>query len=359
MKVSFDSRDSSLLVVNLFVYRIFTQLPMLCILSAKSAAPLVTLVSGVVWVFVIFVIARCLSDCADGNILDTVQNIFGTVGKTIVVLIFALYLVLSQIFALSEFSKLISLIAFPTSPMWFVTIFLILGGVLGAMSNARSVVRLHGIFMPIVLAVFLLLAASTVLPLDNADNFANFPQNMMFSVNDILSQAVFYGDIFILFLLTPTKESRKHMAKKIGYSGIVSIALNTLFILAFALKIPTSIAQNGQFPIYLLMKEVYFGRFFQRLDAMILLICAFSAMLYLSLNLNLLNAVLHRGFRLPQNPIVPMVSGALAFCLAISEWIFPKEFLANMLYVFSLGGFAILTVIVVFAKVRRVLSEKN
>ncbi len=359
MNVSYSSHDVSLLIINLLTYRIFTQIPMLNIQSANTSAPLAALSGGAIWIFVIFLVALSLSKYNGGNILDAAQSAFGTVGKLVIALIFALYLVLSAVFALSDFSKLISLIAFPTSPMWFVTGFLALGGVMGAMGSVRSVARIHGIFVPIILIVFVLLIASTIFPCGNTDIIGNSPQNLTLSFENTLSQITLYGDIILLFLIAPTKESRLIMTKKIGYSCIIALALNVLFYLAFMLKIPASIAQNGQFSVYLLMKEVYFGRFFQRLDAMILLISALTSMLYLSLNLNLLSTVLTQSFRLRQNPIVSVISGILVFYLALNGWIFPKGALSNLIYVFSLGGMAVLIITAIFTKVRGVINEKN
>ncbi len=358
MNVSFRSRGIGLLITNLLLYRIFTQIPMSLIKSVNTAAPLVTLFGGAVWIFIIYLISLCLSLRAKGNILDAVQSAFGTVGRLIVSVVFVIYLLLSQIFVLSDFSKLVSLIAFPASPVWYVSGLLILGGIIGAMGNIRSQARLHSFFMPVILTIFLLLVITTILPLGNTDTTANAPQNLSFSPQNILSQITLYGDVFILFLIAPTDESRRHIPKAIGISGIAALVLNTLFVLAFTLKIPASIAQNGQFPIYLLMKAVYFGRFFQRLDAVILLISTLSSMLYLSLSLNLLTSVLHQGFRLPQSRVTPVISGIAVFILALNEWLFTNGSLSDLLYIFSIGGFAILIITAIFVKIRGLINEK-
>ncbi len=359
MKVSFSSRNLRFLVISLLTLRIFTQMPMNFIKAAQFAAPLATLLGGAIMVFVIFLIARCISGYKGGNILDMAQSVFGTAGKIIVASLLALYLVLSAIFTLSDFSKLISLIAFPTSPMWYVSGFIILGGILGAMSNPPAVVRLYGFFAPVILIVFLLLLIFTILPVGNTDNSLNAPQNLSPTTSSLLSQFSLYGDIILLFLIAPSKESQQNMEKAIGYSALTALFLNTLFILAFTLEIPSSIAQNGQFPVYLLMKEVYFGRFFQRLDAVILLTSALSAMLYLSLNLNLLGEVLYQGFGLTQNRIVTAIMSILIFCLALNEWIFPDGSLTGLVHIFSLGGLAILIVIAILVKIRGIINEKN
>lgn len=359
MNVSFNSRDISLLIINLLTYRIFTQLPMSLIKSANVSAPLITILGGAVWVLVIFLVARCFTKFSGGNILDAAQSVFGNAGRIIISLIFALYLIFSQIYTLNDISKLASLISFPTSPIWYISGFLMLGSILGAIGNIRTIARLHGVFMPIILIVVILLFVSTILPLGNSDFCANVPRNINFPPDSIFTQITIYADIFLLFLIVPTKESRQGMAKRIGYSGIVALALNSLFILAFILKIPSSIVQNGQFPMYLLMKEVYLGRFLQRLDALILFASALSSMLYISLNLNLLTSVLNQGFHISQKRITTIIISIAVFWLSLNEWIFSKGSLANLIYLFSLGGFAVLIITAIFVKVRRALNEKG
>ncbi len=359
IKSSHHGFDTTMLVSNLLICRIFTQFPMALIKSLGSGTPLFVLSGGAIWSFVIFLIAVSLFRYANGNIIDAVQDSFGAVGKIIVSVILAIYLLLSQIFTLNDFSRLAQLICFPTSPLWFVAGFLALGSILGATGRQHSVIRLHGVFMPIIIIVLALLIGSTVFPFDNAHSVAAPPLRLTPSFKDILAQASLYGDILLLFLISPSKNSKPQAVKAAVHGSIFALIITTLFFLAFATRIPQSIVQNGQFPIYLLMKEVYFGRFFQRLDAMILLISAISSMLYLSLNLNLLSSLLHQGLGLPETRITPTISGILSFCLALCEWIFQKLSPLDLLSVLSLGVLVILIICAIFVKVRRVLHEKS
>ncbi len=359
MKISQNNTDISLLTVNLLTYRIFTRLPMNLIKSAQETASLCTLAGGAVCVFAIYLLSICFFKQSHGNILDTVQTVFGVWGKIIVSLIFAVYLVLSLCFALNDFSRLVNLIAFPASPLWFVSGFLVLGGILGALCNTSSLVRLHGVFMPVVIIIFALLVGSTLFTGGKNDDIPILAANTVPPLKEFLSQAVLYGDIILLFLIYPTNESKGYMAKKIGRGGVFALILNTMFILAFTLKIPPTIARGEHFPVYLLMKEVYFGRFFQRLDAFVLLICAISSMLYISLNLNLISQVLNQGLRLSKSRIIPPIIGGTAFAFVLNQWILPKDSLLNLIYIFSFGVLGILVLTAVFIGIRRVLNEKS
>ncbi len=359
MKISHKSLDISAPIINLFIYKIFTQIPMSIIKSSGSAAPLYTLAGGAASVFIIVLIAACFSKYQKGNILDCVQSSFGTLGKIIVSFVFICYIILSQIFTLSEFSQLARLIAFPTSPLWFVAGFLILGAVLGASGSTSSILRIYGVFVPVIIVVFVLLIGSTILPFGHTSPVACLPVQTGLTFNGFLSQFMLYADIVLLFLIAPAKESRPVFAKQIARGGILSLILLTLFHLAFALRIPDSITQSGQFPVYLLMKEVYFGRFFQRLDALLLLVCCISSMLYMSLALKLSGQVLSQGFCLPEWRIIPVLTGLLSYIAVVFGLMFLKESLENLVYVLSLGVLAILIITAIFVKIRGVLNEKH
>ncbi len=352
-------RDLSLLAINLLTYRIFTRLPMTLIKSADTSAFLTVFLCGSVFVIALIILCKFVFKYSSGNILDTAEKVFGIWGRVIVSAVFAIYLVVSQTFALSEFAELIKLIAFPTSPIWFVSGFLILGGIWGALGNNQSVIRLHGVFMPIILSIIALLILSTIFPNNSSDTIVPIFDSNTFSIKLITSQFMLYGDIALLFLLLPIGKDNRNVTKNFVCGSIFAVLLNTLFILAFVLKIPSAIAQNGQFPIYLLMKEVYFGRFFQRLDALILLACAVSSMLYIALSLNLLTDVLHQGFKIRQKRIIPLIFGTLSFLLVLNKWILSGKSLLSLVYIFSFSVLAILVITAVFVWIRRASYEKN
>ncbi len=358
LKTSFKSSDITFTAVNLALYRIFTRLPMTVFKASGSAAPLFSFLSGIAAIGFIWLISSFLFKNINGNLLDAAKSCFGKTGKLLFTLLIIFYLAVSLIFTIKSFSSLIGLIAFPSSPLWFVAAFLVLGAILAALGSTSSILRIHGVFVPIIAIVFILLTVSTIFTGDTLRISSPASTEVSSAVN-ALSGIIFYADILILLLLAPTKENRRHISKAISIGAIFAFLLNFLFTLSFTLNIPQSIAQNQQFPIYLLMKEVYFGRFFQRLDAFILLISALSAMLYMSLNLNMIGSVLKQGLETSSGPPLIILIGILSALAALANNIFPSDTILSSLYVCSFGLIAYSGLTAIWIKVRCFLSEKK
>lgn len=359
LTASFKNSDITFVVINLLIYRIFTQLPMTIFKTSGSAAPLSNLLSGIAAIGIIWFLTSCLLKNINGNLLDAAETLFGKLGKVLFCLLIIAYLAVSMIFTLENFSNLIRLIAFPTSPLWFVTIFLILGAVLGALGNTHSVIRLHGIFAPIIITVLVLLIVSTIYQGDTSRLFPLLGGGTNSVLSNSFSGIILYTDIILLLLIAPNGESRTYITKTVSIGAIFALLLNFLFALSFTLKIPQTIAQNQQFPIYLLMKQVYFGRFFQRLDALILLVSALSSMLYMSLNLTLIFDTFRQSLGFSQKPPVVIALGVLISLISLQSYTFPQNSILYLVYVCGFGVMAFSILAAIFAKVRSVLSEKK
>ncbi len=359
LKVSFENSNITFVVINLLVYRIFTRLPMSIFKTAESAAPLSALVSGIAAIFIVWLLSACLLKNTKGNLLDAAEICFGKLGKGILALVIILYLAVSLIFTIESFSSLIKLIAFPSSPLWFIGIFLTFGAILGALGNEQAIVRLHGLFMPVIVVVLILLIASTIYPGDTSQLFPVLGNGAKSIAGSSFSGIILYTDIILLLLLVPGKTSPINITKAVSISAGFAILLNILFILALTLRIPPSIAQNQQFPIYLLMKEVYLGRFLQRLDALILLVSALSSMLYMSLNLSLLSSALKQGLGISSKPQLTVLIGILLFLVALQNGILESDTIRSIVYICGFGVLAFSALTAIFVKVRCLLNEKK
>ncbi len=359
MKISFKSHDITFVVTNLLVYRIFTQIPMTFFKASGSAPPISALISGILAIAIIWFFSVYLLKNNGGNLLDTANACFGKLGRLIFTLLIVFYLAVSVIFSLENFSSLIRLIAFPASPLWFITAFLTFGAVLGALGSIGSVVRIHGVFVPIIVIILALLIASTICP-DDTSHLFSLPENGLKPLaRDGFKGIILYTDIILLLMLTPTGESRIYITKAVNIGAISALVLNFLFVLAFTLKIPQSIAQSQQFPIYLLMKEVYFGRFFQRLDALVLLASALSSMLYISLSLNIISTALRQGLGLSPKPPVTILIGIFLTLVSLQNDLFRTNTLLYLVYICGFGVMAFSLLASIFSKVRCSVNEKE
>lgn len=289
-------RDGVCTVLNLLTYRIFTGLPSVFAQGAGTAAALSALFSGLVALVLIFAVAAVLSHLKISNLQSSVHSAAGKPASLPFSVMIIVYLAFSATAALGEFANLAKLISFPVSPLWFVSAFLLAGGICGAAGGGMSVLRLHGFFAPLVAGGLVFLIAATALRGDISN---------LFPVLGIGTDGVFfsglrgtflYSDILLLYLIFPNDSDPRQVRSTVMTGTALAVAVNVLFVLAFTLTVPYPVSAEGQFPVYLLLKEVRIGRFLQRIDAVMQLLSAISCMLYLSLNFSIIAQTLRHIF---------------------------------------------------------------
>lgn len=324
--------------------------------TSGSAAALCALYSGVIAFILILIISTLLSKAANKNIIDAAHSAFGAFGKYAVSIIILLYLAVSSLITLSEFSNLTKLISFPTAPVSFVAIFIAISAAFAAFGGLRTVLRLHGIFVPLILAATVLLIASTVYTGDILNLFPILGTSTERLFGKGLSGIIMYTDIILFFLITPKAPDSQQANKKVLFNTGIGVLINFLFILAFNLSIPYSTSAEGHFPVYLLLKEVYYGRFFQRIDAIILLVSNISGMLYLALNIFLFCNILKQTFNINKRPAVLIYTAAIFFAVVGSRLI-PSNLLTYLVFICGFSAFAIMLLASFFAKRRSATNE--
>ncbi len=296
----------SFLTINLLTYKVFTQIPLLFMGISKSASGLTALYSGA-FAFAVILGLSFLGSKQKGQFFDVSKRTFGRAGRYIGALFILLYLLTSGVFALKNAARLVSLISFPTSPLYIVSFFLLVGAFFGALGGEYSVTKLHSFFMPIVLVIVALVVVPTILRGDPSRAMPVLGPGAEAVFGKGLSGMIMYSDVLLLFLLKGGQKDEKVFKKTVLKGAFLSVLINTLVVLSFNLSLPSWAADEGQLPIYLLMKEVYYGRFFQRVDAILLMGAAFSFMIYLALNMFLFGETVKKGLNMGKS--VPVTLG--------------------------------------------------
>ena len=293
--------------VALTSYRIFTNLPLIFTLSSGTGAPLSALLSGILVLFVAFLFSGLLKKT---DILT--QSTFAIYPLSLILLV---YLILSSAHTLSEFSSFAGKVAFPTTPKWFLALFLITAAGIGAFGKIKGVLILSKHFVTFFVIVIFLLLGSVLVQC----NFENLFPLLGTSAQDTLfkgfSGIFLYTDMLLLLFISPVDGFSSGCRKYLLLGGLLGIFICFSVVLTYTAKIPYPLSREEQFPLYLLTKEVYYGRFFQRVDAIILLISALWGMLVLSFNLCLMSKILNEVFGITALKVVIFPLSALTFFL--------------------------------------------
>ncbi|MBQ2931421.1 MAG: GerAB/ArcD/ProY family transporter [Clostridia bacterium] len=354
--ISFENRSFYFVLINLLTFRIFSRLPSLFPKFSGSAAALSALFSGVIAFGVIFLISLSLKKHNSPNLADAAFAVFGKIGGLIVCIISAFCLLLSATVTLGELCHLAKAISFPASPFWFVLLFFAVSAAWGASRGVDALARTHSIFVPVIVLGLIVLIVSTVFRGNLSNLVPIFGSGAEAVFGKGLSGTVMYTDLLVFFLLIPPKSKAPIPLKKILTASATGILLTCLFVLALNLSVSPSIISNDSFPFYLLMKEVYYGRFFQRIDSLMLLISSLSGMLYLSLNASAFSHVAGRIFNPHRQKLIPpfYIAGVSIFTLLAN--VLSSKIIGFLFFAFAFAGILLVIITLFFAK-RRVPDE--
>ncbi len=333
--------ETGCVITNLLIYKIFTRIPLTFTRHAGPSAFFSAVVSGVAGIALIWLLLNIIKKNIGKSLIDISAEALGKFGRYILTAIISVYIIVSAVYALQEFSELIKLMGFPTSPLWFVKLFLIIAGIFGAFYGVKTIFRVHAIFVPVLVGLTLLIVFSAMEYGNLSNLFPLFGRGTEEVLRGGLSGVFIYSDIILILLFNPFGEDFKKMKRTTLTAAIVSFFINTTVVFALAFTIPYPSSAQAHFPIYSLLKEVWYGRFFQRIDAIYMFFISVCAMLYLSFLLGVLSKTIKDATKTQSRRayIVPLSLAVLLFSLCES---IKRFFTTQSLYL--CGVVAVLTV---------------
>lgn len=290
--VHMGSWETGCVIVNLLIYRIFTQIPLTFTRHAGPSAFFAATISGIVGIGLIWLLLNIIRKNSDKSLIEISGKALGKFGRYSLAALITVYIAISAVYTLQEFSELIKLMGFPTSPLWFMKLFLIVAGIFGAFYGIGAIFRVHAIFVPVLVGLTLLIVFSAMEYGTISNLFPLLGKGTKGILRGGLSGAFIYLDIILILFLKPFDKDFKRLKKVTLTASIISFLINTavVFALAFTISYPSS--AQAHFPIYSLLKEVWYGRFFQRIDAIYMFFISVCAMLHLSFLLGVLSKTL-------------------------------------------------------------------
>lgn len=218
------------------------------------------------------------------DLLSISEFLGGKFFKILVGLLFVIYFAFRASLFLKEISDCLQIVFFPmTNIIFIVALFCIATGIIMFQKN-------NSVFKSSVLILPLLLIAVVLVFIGNSKNF-NFENIYPLLGNGVKTTFLsgisnifaFCGMIYLLFL--PSKLKNPNNIIKISMISIVLSAIFLLFSCSSILFLFGSSFNNTElFPLYLSVRSIEFGTFFQRLDAAFLLICILGFISVLCLN---------------------------------------------------------------------------
>ena len=220
-----------------------------------------------------------------------------------------LYLMLTVILALSEFTENIRNILFENAPTEYFYLIFYVGILISVLIGIRGIFRASTILAPIIILGVIFIFFSLYSDID----ITNFTPIMGNSIKEFFIPGSFrlemFESIFLILLMGP---QIIHL-KKATIGSYILISLFTLIIAILLFGIfPYPSSLENYFPLFELNRLISFGRFIQRVEAFYILIWLIAMYIYISLGTSYAVQTFSKLFNLKYtNRIIPL------FCILV------------------------------------------
>lgn len=343
------------IILNLSTYKIFTGYGRIFSDISGPAAALTAISSGALAWLIIWGLMTLYEKQGGKTLIDLAGERLGKVGKNLAFGALILYLILSSASTLYQTGELIKAVSFPTAPLLFVFLIVALGAVICCAQGFDAIGRIHSLIIPIslVLAVVVLAFAIPNGRVSNLSPYLGYGAESTFLRG--LSSIGIYGDLIILFMLSPFAKSETNFRKTTLISLAGGVLFNVIVILAFTLLTPYKVADTISQPYLQLVKLFSAGRFFQRIDGYFMYIASGCGILALATNIFFSSYGAKQALCLPKIRPLAYSLGLLVIFLSLS---FENREVAyslakNGLWVGAAGIFAVTAVVIVISAIKR------
>ena len=305
------------LIVIVIIVHILSNLPQTLIHSTASSSAINIIYVTIITLIFSYFIVKLFKKFPNSDILDISSFLGGTFLKRTIGILFIIAMITISGFLIRNFSDNLVLIYFKKSHFTSIAIFFLIASAIINRFGFKAIVRCNLIILPLVLISLIVIFFSTV-RYGQIERFLpilgkGFNNTFISGAGNIFS----FGGLFLLFFIVPFIEDNNNL-KKITFSSIIISAIYLLLsIAALIMLIPNVYELESSLSIYLVAREVQFGTFFQRVDAIFILIWMLSVFSYCSIILYFIVNIFKKIFNLKHSKPMIYAFSIIILCVAM------------------------------------------
>ena len=330
--------------------------------TCNSSSLLNVLFISLAAIFITFIICTFLKQFLGQNILSISEFLAGKPLKIIIGFGFMVCFLLRIGLFLKKMSDAMQTIYYPlTHVIFIITLFCIACGIISTLGN-------NSLFKSMVIIVPILYSTVIFIFMGNSQNFRF--ENIYPLLGNGISTTFFTGFTNIYsftglgyLLFMPPKLKKPDKITKIGLIFTILIGIYLLICVASILLIFGSALRNSDLPpLYIAVRYIEFGTFFQRLDAAFIFLCVLGFVFALNINLFVILDIIKDITNISNTKllILPCLLTSLAIALLIkkgSTLEYLEDTLSKVLYI--LFAIIIPLIILFSAFIKKKLSKKG
>lgn len=345
--------EAIMLVLTIVVTHTILSLPRSILVSTKSATILNLIYVSIIAILISYFIYKLFKNFSGADIIDVSEFLGGKVFRNIVGIIFISYFIISSSILLRNFCESLKIIYYPMTNIVFIVLMFIIALCIANRLEFSATLKTNTLIIPLVLIsiIFLFFA--------NMNKFT--PERIFPLLGDGLYQTFglglinlsAFGGIAYLYFLPPLLKEPKKMKKiyliSIGVSAIYLILCVSTLLFMFSFFIET----NEITPLYNATRYIEFGSFFQRLEAVFLLIWILAFACYLSIATKFSMRIFQKITKIENKNELIDIFGLLIFGIAM----LPKNYAISEKFETKIYPYLVLGIVFAFSLIILVIAN--
>ncbi len=314
MKTVFGKKEGITALISTSTAQIFLNMPRIVAEKAGTAGWILIIYVSALSFLVFFILARLYKNFQGKDLIDLAQESLGSIGRIITgVLYFVLWIFVVSLI-LRQFAENFKIISLNNSPITFVIPFLITGIIAAAYMGIEALARVAALCVPIIIGALLLILVSSIPDCEFGYIFpilGNGPKAIFLEGLPLVS---LYLGIPLLFFFAPFLQSYK-IVKRTGITTLLlTFALFFLVTIIYQMVYPYPTSTENFLPVYQLATNISLGRFFERIEAVFILVWGMTAFLHMSLLTVVSLQIMQKTLKLNSyKPMIPSLAVILFF----------------------------------------------
>ena len=278
------NKEAVAVILTIVINFIILNSNKLIIRDCKSSAILNCVFISIIAIILVLIICKLFKNFPGQSLLDISNYIGGPFLKFIIGIIYTVYFILISSILLRRLCNSLQTIFFPLTEIIFIFLLFIISAALVSQLGKSGAFKANLIISPLIYLVLILVFIG---------NTKNFNFNNIYPILGQNIDATFFKGFSNLFAFIglgylyfiPSYLSDPNKFKNIAlYSCIISGLFLILIVSTVLFMFNNTLSNSELFPLYLAVRYIEFGTFFQRLDSFFLFIVSLAFISYLSIS---------------------------------------------------------------------------
>ncbi len=354
--------EATTLILIIIINRLSINIPQAILISCGSSSILNAIYISLIAILLTFIIVKLFKRFPNSDIIDVSEFLGGNILKFVIGILLFAHIFSIATLLLRDFVEILHILYYTDTPVVYLLAFFIFVSIIANFFGNKSIIKTN-VVLCIIMIVSLLISFSSVIP--------NLTIQRIFPILGYGASSTFlsgltnifaFNGLAVLYLIPPmlkeTRDFKKASMIAVVIAAILIILATSSILLAFSFS--TSIEKIS--PLYMLLSNNEFGRYFQHPEALFVFTWILSFMSYLNIVCMLLVQILRKLTRVKNSkPFVIPVCIIILICAILPKNIMQVRQFATFLstYVAIPFIFIALPIILLLANLKYKKLNRN